>query len=79
MGEAGLDFSLILAWLRPFSPVLPVQSRTVNRNAARIFSALCSGPRPTPGQKRVISSFQTLAFMFSGQKGQVRHWLGRPS
>lgn len=36
-------------------------------------------PLPMPAQDLEMSSFQVLAFMFSGQNGHVRHWVGRAS
>ena len=45
---------------------------------ASIRAARTTGPWPTPGQNVAIA-VQARAGMFSGQKGQVRHWVGRPS
>jgi hypothetical protein len=36
-------------------------------------------PFPTPGQKVTTSFFHVFAFITSGQKGQVRHCVGRAS
>jgi len=46
------------------------------RSCAAISLAVQSRPRPMPGQKAAVLAHAS-SLMFSSQKGQVRHWVGR--
>ncbi len=55
-----------------------IQISNVSR-AMRIWTRVCFLPLSMPGQVRLARSQVWRVLMTLGQKGQVRHWMGRSS